>query len=107
MRQREEIQRRYGHDPTLVAEVESLLDQSEAVKREGFLIPPDDEPENSPGAALPSGTRIGPYEVQERLGYGGMGAVYLARQLEGDGQLVALKLIGSASRTDTLLLRRF
>ncbi len=39
--------------------------------------------------------RIGPYELERLLGRGGMGAVYLARRVDGEfDQQVALKLIG-------------
>jgi pSer/pThr/pTyr-binding forkhead associated (FHA) protein len=41
--------------------------------------------------AMP-GRRVGPYEVERLLGQGGMGAVYLARLLEG-GPPVALKVM--------------
>ena len=55
---------------------------------------------------LPTGTRIGAYEIVGWLGAGGMGEVYRAR----DPRLareVALKLISDASHADTHQLRRF
>ena len=52
--------------------------------------------------ALTSGDRIGSYEVVDRLGAGGMGEVYRARDTRL-GRMVALKVLRSA---DPELLRR-
>jgi eukaryotic-like serine/threonine-protein kinase len=56
--------------------------------------------------SLPAGTRIGPYEIKSRLGEGGMGIVYRARdtQLQRD---VALKLLPENFVTDADRLARF
>ncbi|MDX1385138.1 MAG: serine/threonine-protein kinase, partial [Thermoanaerobaculia bacterium] len=56
--------------------------------------------------ALESGSRIGPYEVEDLLGEGGMGQVYRAR----DTQLrrrVALKVVSDAIANDPDRLARF
>ena len=48
---------------------------------------------------LEAGTKLGPYEIQARLGQGGMGEVYRAR----DSRLqrsVAIKILNAASRED-------
>jgi len=56
--------------------------------------------------ALASGTQLGPYEVQSRLGAGGMGEVYRVRdsRLNRD---VALKILSSSFAHDPERLRRF
>src|SRR5262245_36563862 len=55
---------------------------------------------------LPTGTRIGPYEILSPLGTGGMGEVYRAR----DGRLhrdVAIKTLPELFATDSDRLARF
>src|SRR5215470_4600457 len=44
---------------------------------------------------LPSGTRLGPYEIQGALGAGGMGEIYKARDTRLD-RTVAIKILPSA-----------
>ncbi|HXM51436.1 MAG TPA: protein kinase [Pyrinomonadaceae bacterium] len=55
---------------------------------------------------VPSGTKLGRYEIRSKLGEGGMGEVYLAR----DGKLnrnVAIKVLPAALSQDKDRLRRF
>jgi len=56
--------------------------------------------------ALERGDRIGPYEVAAPLGKGGMGEVYLARDLELDRQ-VAIKILPPRLMDDAESLARF
>src|SRR6476469_3694077 len=55
---------------------------------------------------LPSGAKLGPYEIERPLGAGGMGEVYLAT----DGRLgrqVAIKILSSDSGRDHQFHERF
>ena len=61
----------------------------------------DDEPSTS---ELPAGHQLGRYTVSRELGRGGMGVVYLARDVRLDRD-VALKLIGKT--TDDTIVQRF
>jgi eukaryotic-like serine/threonine-protein kinase len=56
--------------------------------------------------SLTPGTRIGPYEVVDSLGVGGMGEVYRGRDAKL-GRDVALKILPAAFATDAERLARF
>ncbi len=52
------------------------------------------------------GRRVGAYRLTERIGAGGMGAVYLAERTDGDfAQRVAVKLVKRGLDSEELLLR--
>ncbi len=56
--------------------------------------------------SLAAGTRLGPYEILSALGAGGMGEVYLARDVRLERQ-VALKVLGSGLLADGGARKRF
>jgi Tol biopolymer transport system component len=53
---------------------------------------------------LPSGTRLGPYEIESLLGAGGMGEVYRARDTRLE-RVVAVKVLATASSDPSWKLR--
>jgi len=96
------LSRASGDDPQLRREVEELVRAHD--RAGGFLLGPADEPiRGSPAAALPAkpdmpanegpGDKIGPYKLQEKIGEGGCGVVYVAEQTEPVRRRVALKVI--------------
>ena len=56
--------------------------------------------------ALSAGTRLGPYEILEPLGAGGMGEVYRAKDTRLD-RTVAIKVLPSDTAADPQLKARF
>ncbi len=101
-------------DASLRAEVEALLSSYD--KAGGFLEDPAAPPQSLVSAAvnpdegaattLRRGDRLGPYEILELLGAGGMGEVYRAR----DSRLrreVAVKVISPSLPASVDALRRF
>jgi serine/threonine protein kinase len=56
--------------------------------------------------ALPSGTKLGPYEIVAPIGAGGMGEVYRAKDMRL-GRDVAIKVLPEAFARDADRLRRF
>jgi eukaryotic-like serine/threonine-protein kinase len=110
-----------GRDAELRARVEELL-RSHA-HGSSFLYPPperracsaasnfaSDQDVHAPNAdedsSFASGQRIGHYKLLEQIGRGGMGAVWMAEQIEPVKRLVALKVI-KAGMDSTKVIARF
>jgi serine/threonine protein kinase/tetratricopeptide (TPR) repeat protein len=93
------LQKVQAADPVLGRELETLLASSDEV-RSSFLRSP------AVAATLPPGTKLDDYELQNLIGFGGMGQVYRARdaRLRRD---VAIKVLPPALLHDPERLRRF
>jgi eukaryotic-like serine/threonine-protein kinase len=88
-------------EPTLRREVESLIATHEQGNTR-FM----ERPVVGSNEALTNGTKLGPYEILARLGAGGMGVVYRAR----DGRLerdVAIKVLAPGLLADESARKRF
>ena len=81
-------------DPTLAAEVQSLLDERGLASREGFLARPTRL--LAPPRSL-AGQTFGSYTLVSLIGQGGMGNVWLARRSDGrfEGE-AAVKLLNAS-----------
>ena len=88
-------------EPDLRREVESLIAAHEQGDN-SFM----ERPIVESNEALKRGTKLGPYEILARIGAGGMGEVYRARdaRLERD---VAIKVLPSGLLTDKAARKRF
>jgi eukaryotic-like serine/threonine-protein kinase len=93
------LRRACSSDPSLRREVEALLLSGEDA-RSSFLKSASFQPTLRPGVEL------GDYQVEALLGSGGMGEVYVARDLRLARQ-VAIKVLQSYLASDPERLRRF
>src|SRR5438132_2097352 len=91
-------------DEEMEAEVESLLMAHESAA--GFLSTPPEVPRRPPGTTLAPGARLGPYEIVELIGSGGMGQVYRARDARLERH-VAVKVLPQDVSRDAAMLDRF
>jgi len=101
------LQQHAGDDPTLIAEVEQLLEQNEAAG--DFLEKPVTDRISKvaifTGGALTEGTLVGPFRVLKETGSGGAGTVYRAEQRHPVVRQVALKMIRPGIVDKTVLSR--
>jgi serine/threonine-protein kinase len=102
-------------DPDLRVEVEALLklaESDDALVDSGALQGPiweDLARELQSLEELSAGDRVGPYEIRDLIGRGGMGAVYRARDLtlDRDVAVKALNFLNRGFPPDASTLRRF
>jgi serine/threonine protein kinase len=115
------VDRACGFDPLLVREVSSLLAADESSS--GFLESsvfemglriitsnkrnaPKDSDVSSPDALIGS-TIDGRYLIEKELGHGGIGTVYLARDLTLHHRPIVIKVLLQASLQDSYVLKKF
>ena len=95
--------------PQVAAEVRALLrahDQSsEFLERPAWVAEPELLSESLDAPSILTGRRIGPYDVREEVGRGGMGVVYAAEDARL-GRSVALKMLPSAFSRDPVARER-
>jgi WD40 repeat protein/serine/threonine protein kinase len=95
-----------GDDEALRREVEEFLQHHDRLG--SFLEAPG--PASSATIDLPAnterpGSRIGPYKLLQQIGEGGMGAVFMAEQIEPVQRKVALKLIKAGMDSQQVIAR--
>ena len=95
--ERERFLRERCVDTAMRLQLQRLLDADatrDEVANRGFVTLAQAIGDGAPDLDLPAGTRIGAFELVERLGEGGSSTVYRARRtLEGVTQEVALKIL--------------
>src|SRR5215217_5866243 len=109
-----------AQDPQLLREVKSLLDADEgagdflesSVFEIGLKIITSSHSSSAPKSDDSSmddliGTTIDRYLVEEKLGEGGMGKVYLARELSLHSRRVVIKILSEASLQNPYLRKKF
>jgi tetratricopeptide (TPR) repeat protein len=88
--------------PALRGELEALLRFDGLAESAGFLAEGLSRPTLTEGGRDLIGTRVGPYQIIEPVGRGGMGTVYRAARVEDYSQEVAIKVAGVGSADEFL-----
>jgi serine/threonine-protein kinase len=97
------LTRECGDDTELRRQIDSLLDATDAGGRIDGIV---GRAASELASSVTAGQRVGPWELIEEIGRGGMGAVFLARRADGEYEAnAAVKLIGGIRTTEHL--RRF
>jgi serine/threonine protein kinase len=109
------LEHQCGADNALRADIEKLISSHQEASREdfiggvaaeeaaGLLI---DDNTSAPHKSLTKGQQFGSYVILDRLGAGGMGEVYLARDSRLD-RTVALKVLAEDIASDKRRMQRF
>jgi predicted ATPase len=95
-----------GADADLRREVESLIASHEEAGSQFLGVAAPEVLRLGPARALASGTKLGPYQIIESLGAGGMGEVYRARDTRLDRE-VAIKTLSLDGHAHPEALSRF
>src|SRR5437868_767163 len=105
-----------GDDDALRRRVELLLrrhDQANSILEQpafdaAAILAPQSARTDAPAPQTEtSGTHLGPYKLLQKIGEGGMGAVWMAEQQEPVRRLVAVKLIRAERGGSKSILSRF
>ena len=102
---RDYLQATCGQNPQLLNRIESLLEKSRNL--EGFMDQLPTKIDRSPSAKPENlvGQTFGFYRLEEKIGEGGGGSVYLAKQLKPVERKVALKILKLGLDTDQIITR--
>ncbi len=100
------LERETDADPSLRAEVQALIDETERTSPGVASRLGDDALARLGDASALTGQRLGPYDVVRLIGMGGMGAVYEAHRADEQYQKrVAIKLVQSGLLAPPTLAR--
>jgi serine/threonine protein kinase len=99
------LDRACAEDSELRAAVERLLTDDAAAGADRFLTAPSATVTPPRPMTEGPGSTIGPYRIQQQLGEGGMGVVYLAEQQTPVRRKVALKIIKPGMDTAQVIAR--
>jgi eukaryotic-like serine/threonine-protein kinase len=92
-------------DAEIAGKVLAMLDEMDTADSDAFPEPAHSTDAAAARPSLAAGSRLGPYEILARIGEGGMGVVYRARDPRLDRQ-VAIKLLSPEMAADPLARER-